>query len=59
MCGIWPVYLKWKILVSLLFRMTSQPQSALSLKDYEVPSAAYKEQGIKKKLMKAHGVKKH
>lgn len=53
------VYLKWKIPVSLLSRTTSQLQSALSLKDYKVLSAAYKEQGLEKTLMKAHGIKKH
>lgn len=53
------VYLKWKIPVPLLSRTTSQLQSALSLKDYKVLSAAYKEQGLEKTLMKAHGINKH
>lgn len=39
--------------------ITSQLQSALSLKDYKLLRTAYKEQGVEKTLMKAQVIKKH
>lgn len=54
-----PEYLKRKKPEPLLSLITSQLQSALSLKDYKLLSTAHKEQGVEKTLMKAQVIKKH